>query len=398
MGNGRKALIIGCGISGPVLAMFLRRAGIEPVIYEGRPEPDDRAGYFLNLAPNGVAVLDTLGIKDEVLEHGTPTTSIVLQNHRARRLGELPETTILIKRGLLTGALREAALRRGVPVEFGKRLSGLEVTREGKVVAHFEDGSEAEGDLLVGSDGIHSQTRRLVIPDAPEPRYAGLIDSGGFTSVPAIPPSGGVMRMTFGKKGFFGYQVVPSGEVYWFENYGEPGEPDRTELQAVPDGRWRERLLEIHDGDHEPVAEIIRSTREIGRWPSYDMPSLPTWHEGPVCLIGDAAHAALPSAGQGASMAMEDAVVLARCLRDLGGVEEAFTAFERLRKDRVEQVVEVARKTSGRKAPTNALTRAIRDLVLPFFIRMGVESAREAYAYRVEWNEEVEPARSAARG
>jgi 2-polyprenyl-6-methoxyphenol hydroxylase-like FAD-dependent oxidoreductase len=387
--NGRKALIIGCGISGPVLAMFLRRAGIEPVIYEGRPEPDDGAGYFLNLAPNGVAVLDTLGIKDEVLGHGTPTTSIVLQNHRGKRLGELPETTILIKRGLLTGALREAALRRGVPVEFGKRLADLEVTREGKVVAHFEDGSEAEGDLLVGGDGIHSRTRRVVMPGAPEPRYAGLIDSGGFTSVPAVPPSGGVMRMTFGKKGFFGYQVVPSGEVYWFENYGEPGEPDRTELQAVPDERWRERLLEIHDDDHEPVAEIIRSTREIGRWPSYDMPSLPTWHEGPVCLIGDAAHAALPSAGQGASMAMEDAVVLARCLRDLGGVEEAFTAFERLRKDRVEQVVEVARKTSGRKAPTNALTRAIRDLVLPFFIRMGVESARKAYSYRVTWDERV---------
>jgi 2-polyprenyl-6-methoxyphenol hydroxylase-like FAD-dependent oxidoreductase len=96
-------------------------------------------------------------------------------------------------------------------------------------------------------------------------------------------------------------------------------------------------------------------------------------------------------------MAMEDAVVLARCLRDLDGVEEAFTAFERLRKDRVEHVVEAARKTSGRKAPTNALTRAIRDLVLPFFIRMGVESARKAYSYRVEWDEEVEPARSAAR-
>jgi 2-polyprenyl-6-methoxyphenol hydroxylase-like FAD-dependent oxidoreductase len=396
--NGRKAVIIGCGISGPVLAMFLRRAGIEPVIYEGRPNPDDRAGYFLNLAPNGVAVLDTLGIKDEVLGHGTPTTSIVLQNHRGKWLGELPETTILIKRGLLTGALREAALRRGVPVEFGKRFADLEITREGKVVARFEDGSEAEGDLLVGGDGIHSQTRRLVMPDAPAPRYAGLIDSGGFTSVPAVPPSGGVMRMTFGKKGFFGYQVVPSGEVYWFENYGEPGEPDRTELQAVPDERWQERLLEIHNDDHEPVAEIIRSTREIGRWPSYDMPSLPTWHEGPVCLIGDAAHAALPSAGQGASMAMEDAVVLARCLRDLGGIEEAFAAFERLRKDRVEQVVEAARRTSGGKAPKNALTRAIRDLVLPFFIRIGVESARKVHSYRVEWDEEVEPAGTAARG
>jgi 2-polyprenyl-6-methoxyphenol hydroxylase-like FAD-dependent oxidoreductase len=399
VGNGRRALIIGCGISGPVLAMFLRRAGIEPVIYEGRPEPDDRAGYFLNLAPNGVAVLDTLGIRDEVLRHGTPTTSIVMHNHRGKRLGELPETTVLIKRGQLTGALREAALRRGIAVEFGKRLSDLEVTRERKVAAHFEDGSEAEGDLLVGCDGIHSPTRRLVMPGAPEPRYAGLIDSGGFVHVPAVPPpSEGVMRMTFGKRGFFGYQVVPSGEVYWFENYGEPGEPDRAALQAVPHERWRERLLELHNDDHEPISRIIGSTREIGRWPSYDMPSLPSWHEGPVCLIGDAAHATLPSAGQGASMAMEDAVVLAKCLRDIPETEKAFTAFERLRKDRVEELVEAARKTSGGKAPANVLTRAIRDLVLPFFIKIGVRKAREAHSYRVEWDEEVEPAGAAARG
>ncbi len=79
-------------------------------------------------------------------------------------------------------------------------------------------------------------------------------------------------------------------------------------------------------------------------------------------------------------------------------LEEAFAAFERLRKDRVEQVVEAARRTSGGKAPKNALTRAIRDLVLPFFIRIGVESARKVHSYRVEWDEEVEPAGTAARG
>ena len=384
----KKALIVGGGIAGPVLAMFLQKVGLEPVVYEGRPEPDDGAGYFLNLAPNGLAVLDALGLKDEVLEHGTPTTSIVFQNHRGKKLGELSESTLLIKRGLLNGALREAAIRRGVPVELGERLKGVEILPDRGVIARFEDGSEAEGDLLFGCDGIHSRTRRSVMPDAPEPQYSGLVDSGGYARA-AIPPSDGVMRMTFGAEGFFGYQVVPSGEAYWFENFHQEAEPDRRELEAIPDGRWREKLLGLHRQDLPVISEIIGSTGVIGRWPNYELPSLPSWHEGPVCLIGDAAHAMLPSAGQGASMAMEDAMVLAKCLRDFPKSGEAFSAFERLRRDRVEHAAGEASKNGSRKAPTNALTRAIRDLVLPFFLKMGVKNAREAYSYRVDWEEDV---------
>lgn len=385
----KRVLIVGSGVSGSVLAMFLQRAGLQPVVYEGRPEPDDEAGYFMNLAPNGVAVLGTLGVEDEVLGYGTPTTSIVFQNHRGKELGKNPQTTILIKRGLLNKALREAAIRRGIPVEFGKRLKEVEITRGRNVVARFEDGSETEGDLLVGCDGIHSRTRRSIMPEAPAPAYAGMIDSGGFTRASSVPPSGGVMRMTFGTKGFFGYQVVPSGEVYWFENLQEPDEPDRRKLGEIPDHEWRRRLLETHRDDHAPIAEIILSTEVIGRWPSYDMPSLPTWHEGPVCLIGDAAHATLPSVGQGASMALEDAIVLAKCLRDVPDTEGAFAAFESLRKERVEWLVEGARRNGGRKTPTNALARGIRDLVLPFFLKLGLKDAKKAYAYRVDWDEKV---------
>ncbi len=134
----RKALIVGCGIAGPVLAMFLKRAGIDPVIYEGRPDPKDEAGFFLNLAPNGLDVLDTLGIKEDIEAAGTPTTSIVFQNHRAKRLGENSETTILLKRGLINKVLREQAIRRGVAVEFGKRLKNIEITPQRTVIARFE--------------------------------------------------------------------------------------------------------------------------------------------------------------------------------------------------------------------------------------------------------------------
>lgn len=388
--TGRRALIVGCGIAGPVLAMFLQRAGINPIVYEGRPEPKDEAGAFLNLAPNGLAELDTLGIKGDIEGYGTPTTGIVFLNHRGKRLGKNPETTVLLKRGVLNKGLREAALRRGVAIEFGKRLGDVEITPQRTVIARFEDGSEARGDFLVGCDGIHSRTRQSIMPNAPQPTYTGVIDSGAFTRNSSVPPSEGVMRMTFGLEGFFGYQVAPSGEVYWFENFSLPNGPDRGKLEAVPDEEWRQRLLDAHRHDHALIAEIIRSTEGgIGRWPVYEMPSMPTWYEGAVCLIGDAAHATSPHVGQGASMAMEDAVVLAKSLRDVPDTEEAFAVFEALRKERVEKLVEEARRTGNHKAPSNALTRGIRDLVLPFFLKRGVENTRRVHSYRVDWDERV---------
>jgi 2-polyprenyl-6-methoxyphenol hydroxylase-like FAD-dependent oxidoreductase len=319
-----------------------------------------------------------------------PTTRIVFLDHRGKQLGENQQTTTLIRRGLLTKGLREAAIRRGVTVELGKRLTGVEVTPGSAVIARFEDGSEAHGDVLVGCDGIHSRTRRAILPQAPDPMYTGVIDSGAITRRLALPPSNGAMRMTFGLNGFFGYQVASSGEVYWFENFAQPEEPDRAALEALPDAAWQQTLLELHREDHAPIAEVIRATDEpIGRWPIYDLPSLPTWHRGPVGLIGDAAHATSPHVGQGASLAMEDALVLAKCLRDIPDAAAAFARFERLRKARVEAIVRAARRTGNQKAPANGFARWVRGLVLPFFLRMGVKQAGRIYSYRVDWNEKA---------
>lgn len=386
----KQALIIGCGIAGPVLAMFLQRAGLAATVFEGWPEPRDDEGAFLNLAPNGLDVLDTLGIKAEIEAYGTPTTSILFQNHRGKQLGMNPERTLLVKRGMLTRGLRRAALSRGIAVEFGRRLRDIEVTPDGTVATRFEDGSEAAGDLLIGCDGIHSRTRRLIMPDAPQPVYTGVIDSGAIAPNTIGLQADSVMRMTFGMKGFFGYQVVPTGEVFWFQNFAEPAEPERERLDAIPGGGWQDRLIALHQQDHPPITEIIRSTiSPIGRWPIYDMPPLPSWHTGAVCLIGDAAHAISPHVGQGASLAMEDAAVLAQCLRDIPAVERAFARFENLRRDRVETMVKAARRTGNQKAPSNGLTRSLRDLVLPFFLKMGVKSAERAYAYHIDWNQTV---------
>jgi 2-polyprenyl-6-methoxyphenol hydroxylase-like FAD-dependent oxidoreductase len=386
--NPRTALVIGGGIAGPALAMFLERAGITPVVYEGRPGPVDDAGAFLNLAPNGLAVLDTLGLAEDVAARGTPTTRIEFFNHRGKRLGQFPETTILIRRGALNRALREAAVARGIRFEFGRRLVEVHSLDRGGVIARFEDGTEPRGDLLIGCDGTHSSTRRAIMPEASGPEYTGVIDSGGFS--PAAPGSkaDGVMRMIFGLRGFFGWAVVPSGEAFWFENFHQASEPERSALDAVPDLEWRQRLLELHVDDAALVTDIIWSAADpIGRWPIYDLPTLPAWHRGRVCLIGDAAHATSPHAGQGASLALEDAIVLAKCLRDIPDLERAFTAFESHRRPRVEKLVREARRQGRRKAAANPVSRRVRDLVLPLFLELGLRSLRDVYRYRVDWRD-----------
>lgn len=382
----RTAIVVGGGVAGPVLAMFLERAGITPVICEGRAGPADDTGAFLNLAPNGLAVLESLGIAGEVAARGTPTTRIEFLNHRGKRLGQFAETTLLIRRGALTRALREAALARGIPFDDGKRLVELSTPARGEVIARFEDGTEVRGDLVIGCDGIHSATRRAIMPEAPGPEYTGAIDSGGFAPAPPGWSADGVMRMVFGRQGFFGYQVVPSGEVFWFENFHQKSEPERGSLETIPDPEWRRRLLQLHAGDAAPLGAILRSAAEpIGRWPIYDLPTLPVWHRGPVCLIGDAAHATSPHSGQGASLALEDAIVLARCLRDIPDLERAFTTFESQRRPRVERLVREARRTGRRKAAANPVSRRVRDLVLPFFLELGARGLRNVYEYRVDW-------------
>ena len=164
-GRERTALVIGGGIAGPALAMFLRRAGLRPAICEGRPGPVDEAGAFLNLAPNGLAVLETLGIARRVEAEGTRTTAIEFLNHRGRSLGRFAESTLLIRRGALHRVLREAAVEEGIPFQYGRRLVGIE--QDGaEVVARFADGSSGRADLLVGCDGINSAVRRAILRGA----------------------------------------------------------------------------------------------------------------------------------------------------------------------------------------------------------------------------------------
>jgi 2-polyprenyl-6-methoxyphenol hydroxylase-like FAD-dependent oxidoreductase len=400
--NTRKALIIGGGVAGPVAAMFFKRAGIDAEIYEARSDADPYAGWFLNLAGNGIEVLKTLGIDAPISAEGSPAPRMIMWNGQGKQLGEVRNgaragltESVIIRRGVLQQRLHDAATSQGIPIFFDKKLRGIEITGDHGVIASFEDGSTACGDFLVGADGIHSRARQIINPDAPKPTYSGLVSTGGFTNRPALPPTPGTQHFLFGKRAFFGYHVRASGEIYWFNNHGRAQEPGRSELDAIVSEDWQQRLLEMHRDDLPVIQEIIRSTASgIGAFPIYDIPPQPIWHKGPVVLLGDAVHAIAPSSGQGASLALEDAAILAKCLRDLAPLDQAFATYERLRRQRVERMVIWARSLGGAKLATNSIQVWLRDLLMPLFLRFAATPTALdwIYTYTVDWDRPITPA------
>ncbi len=396
----RKALIIGGGIAGPVAALLLQRAGIEAEIYEARAESTDYGGSFLNMACNGLGVLKTLGLDDQVSSQGSPIPRMIIWSGKGKRLGEVRNgaraevgaPSINILRSRLHQVLREGAERRRIKTAFGKKLAGLSTGEQG-VIATFEDGTTAEGSFLVGCDGVHSRTRHLINPDAPTPKYTGLISVGGFAQHSSFPPTPDTLHFVFGQLAFFGYHISSSGEIYWFVNFSQRTAPARGDVDMIVSDEWQERMLDLFRGDLPLISEMIRATESpIIGYPIYDISTQPIWQKGPVVLVGDAIHAVSPGAGQGASLAVEDAIVLAKCLRDREDLSQAFATYERLRRARVEHMVQYGRSLGQAKIMTNPIQVWFRDLLMPFFLKHFANPAALdwVYSYKVDWDTPVE--------
>lgn len=386
--NGRPILIVGAGIAGPALAIALRRAGYDTVVYESMPEPRDDAGAFLNIAPNGLRALEALGLAGAIEDVGFLNDRLVFRNDAGRVLADVAVGGVTMQRGELSRALREAATNAGADIQFGKRLLTVEEWGGG-VAARFSDGETMLGAALVGADGIHSRTRDSFFPEAPRPVYVGRLNLGGVVQTD-LPPTGTAMHMILGRRGSFGYAVRAGGETWWFSEYAVTDEPPRDVLQITDGTIYRERLQEIHRDDPPEVAQILAAIRhDIGAWAAYDLPSIPRWHRGKICLIGDSAHAVGPHLGQGTSLALEDAFVLAKCVRDIRDPAAAFPAFERLRRERVERVATQSRRGGPRTVPAGGLTRAFRDLMLPVFLKRAARATEWMYSYPMSWDERI---------
>ncbi|SFI73559.1 2-polyprenyl-6-methoxyphenol hydroxylase [Amycolatopsis sacchari] len=314
-----RILIIGGGVAGAAAALAVRKAGWDPVVYERHPDNAEDLGAFLTLAANGHAALDQLDAAEAVGRAGFALHTLEFAG-RTKAL----ERTRCLRRGELCRVLQGQVVRRGIPVHHGRRL--IDATEDSSgVTARFADGETVRGDLLLGADGLHSTVRELLNPGV-APRYAGQRVFYGYSRLAEPPAEPGRIVMVRGGAAF-GYAVSPGGEVYWFARVTSDPLPEGT----VPDPAW---LLALLRPDGTECAGIVEATQgPLLATNARDLANVPRWRGERILLLGDAAHAASPATGQGASMALEDAVVLGKALRDTGFPLEA---YERLRRPRVE--------------------------------------------------------------
>jgi 2-polyprenyl-6-methoxyphenol hydroxylase-like FAD-dependent oxidoreductase len=395
MASIRTALIIGGGIAGPVTALAMRKAGIAATIHEAYATTAEGVGGMLMLAPNGLDALRTVGV--DASRIGQPIRRMVMGDGTGKRFGEFPglpdlPASRLLWRSDLYRALHDHAVAQGIRIEYGKRLVGVGDTATG-IRASFADGSTAEGDILVGADGIRSTVRTLIDPSAPGPQYVGFLGFGGY-STERVSASHDAMHFVFGKRAFLGYFTPPDGGTGWFSNLPREEPLTMAQARAVPAAEWLRQLREVYAEDvpGRDLVQNMTADRLLVFGAGEFLPKLPHWHGGRMVLVGDSAHAPSSTSGQGASLAAEGAVQLARCLRDLPDVPTAFAAYERLCRPRVEQVAAFAAKQNNQKV-AGPVAKALMSLLMPIAMRTFLKPEKMfgwMHGYRIDWDKPVE--------
>jgi 2-polyprenyl-6-methoxyphenol hydroxylase-like FAD-dependent oxidoreductase len=397
----RHALVIGGGVAGPATALFLGKVGITSTVYEAQPRRPD-AGGGLVLAPNGMNVLAELGLADRVKARGTLALENRFYTETGRRLARFSnggdrygQPAVALMRDDLRDLMISELASRSIPVHTGKRLAEVVRDDHTKVVARFTDGTTAEGDILVGADGVQSRARAAVFPEATAPSFLGAVGVGGLTPSAAVPKLTTAdkqsLSFTFGARGLFCYCGTRGGDVMWWSNLCRAHPLDARQLEdqgrEERGAHLRQEMLDLFRGYHAPIATLIEHTGAPTTLDVFEVETLRSWHAGRVVLVGDAAHAVSPSSGQGASLALEDAMDLGKRLRDDGGDHvRAFEAFERDRRARVERIALETHRHGTDKAEITPLRSQVRHFALWLGLNLFGERSQDwVYRYRVDW-------------
>jgi 2-polyprenyl-6-methoxyphenol hydroxylase-like FAD-dependent oxidoreductase len=350
-----RILIVGGGIAGLALGRALREQGVLPEIIE-RAASWPTGGTGLYLPGNGVRALGALGLADTLMDRAVRMSHQRILDHTGRQLAELELSTLWnpvgpcvgIARGELHGILLEGVA--GVPMRLGTTLTALSQEDDGVDVA-FADGSTGTYDLVVGADGIHSSIRRLVFGNI-HPRYLGLVSWRFLVDRAAAIDTWTAMLAP--RQAFLVMPVGPN-RLYCYADLATPATED-------PTGRDLDRFRALFVEFADPVPGILSELESFDsiHFSPIEEIVVNTWIQGRVVLIGDAAHATSPNMAEGASMALEDALVLARMLAMHGSPDEALSAFSERRRTRIRWV----QQRTHRRDRIRALPVPLRDLAL----------------------------------
>ncbi|MGE8681841.1 MAG: FAD-dependent monooxygenase [Achromobacter marplatensis] len=340
--------ILGGGIAGLSVALALRKQGYNPRVYERRAEPATM-GAGVTLWPNASFVLEELGLLQDIDAIGGRPLVMHRQDAAGNALGGLdialldrtmgyPTYTVL--RRHLQEVLLDHVARARIPVEFGHRAVGIELDAHGRAVAHFENGASIRPDLLIGADGRMDSVARKFVAGDNTPVYQGFVNWIGVAQGQHALVDDISIQDFWGAGERFGCVAIRPQLVYWAAAQARPLS------EAIPTADIRKEVEGLFAGWPEPVAQIIRATpaNAIRLIAVHDLEPLHTWSRANVLLVGDAAHAPLPTSGQGACQALEDAWHLVRCLDGASGrLDEAFRAFAKVRSPKTKKLAEQGR-------------------------------------------------------
>ncbi|KIU43447.1 MULTISPECIES: FAD-dependent monooxygenase [Bradyrhizobium] len=376
----RTVIVAGAGIAGLTASLTLAAQGFRVVVLE-KAERLEEAGAGIQLSPNASRILVELGLKDALARRAVTPESVTIVSTRAggeiarMPLGQAAEFRAgapywVIHRADLQAALQAAVNDHpDIDLRLGCQFEDVTKHANGLTVVQRRGNSRQEelAAALIGADGIWSSVRGHLFPDV-QPQFSGLIAWRGTLDATALPPEYTTPRVQLwmGPDAHLVAYPISSGRQInvvaivsgsWNQpGWSAPGDVDEIEA-AFATARWP-----------ATARMLIGAVDGWRKWALFTLPDLGRWSEGAVTLIGDAAHAMLPFAAQGAGMAIEDAVVLAKALGDstgesTAGIPAALKRYARMRRGRVLKVQRMARQ-QGRIYHLSGPAAIARDLAI----------------------------------
>lgn len=363
-----QAIIIGAGPAGLAAALRLhQQTNIQVTIYELRAEPTTLGGA-VGILPNGLRLLDRLGLYEKAAARGFTSSNLTLHSMQGHIVAQQDfvawarEKTgfgyMRIKRTDLVDVLLQTVQEAKISIHFNKRLTNIEESDE-SVQVTFGDGSTDSADMLFGCDGIHSFVRRAYVDSRKSLEYSGMSGLGSIIPTSILSPSTAAqitgLDATLTEDGMLAVNPCSAGkdELFCFfsKEVALPESGDSRDGWAVHvkeevDGFKSTMLKTLESAQGEwgsAMKEIVNSISVVNFYPVYRLRPGGVWFKGRCLLLGDAAHAMSPHAGQGVSMALEDVFLLSRLLEDpKRPLNETFESYDRIRRPRISEIFKLA--------------------------------------------------------
>ncbi len=356
-------IIVGGGIGGLTTAHFLLKTGLRVLVLEKSPGLNE-LGAGLWLAPNALLALREIKLLDIISRLGWPmhraelrsTKSGLLQSVDLQKAGQaFGLTTLAIHRGLLQKTLAQH-LEPSI-IRYGTEIQEIQLLPD-RVEVQLKDGPILGCKILIGADGLRSQTRDLLFDPVPL-RYSGTSSYRGVTSTLANQHSTQVSAEIWGPACRFGYSHINARDIYWYLTFDAPA----GQTQSTADRKARAAALMSHFPEQSAIVESTQPEHIIHTDIS-DLTPHRDWVRGRVALLGDAAHATTPNLGQGAAQAIEDAWAISLALAEHGLEPKALAHYMRVRQSKALWVVDQSWNFQKLCHMKNPLLQSLRDLVV----------------------------------